>query len=64
MKQSSIKHGTNLPQSQSVKTLSNDELVRFYLEDPISGTGGNQLSLTGGHHRTTPDTMIRILVHD
>ena len=64
-------------QAERVAQLSNEDLIRFRPEDPISGVeseGG--LSLTGGIHRTaeivnrvkagqlSPDTTIGILVHD
>lgn len=70
-------HPENPQQAGPVRQLSNEELARFRLEDPISGVdaqGG--LSLTGGHHRTaeiirrlqsgqmSPDTIIRVVVHD
>lgn len=57
--------------------MTEEELIRFRFEDPISAVesdGG--LKLTGGHHRTaeivdrvrsgrmSPDTIIRILLHD
>jgi RHS repeat-associated protein len=71
------KHGINPEQAASVRTLSNEELVRFRIEDPISGTGGeSDLSVTGGHHRLaeiinrvnvgelSPDTLVQILFHD
>ena len=71
------KHGPLPDQTQRAAQMSNEELVRFCIEDPISATevsGG--LSLTGGHHRTlaiirrvqfglmAAATPIRILVHD
>jgi hypothetical protein len=64
-------------QAGPVGKLSNEDLARFRMEDPVSGVdaeGG--LSLTGGHHRTaeiirrvkagqmSPDTIIRVVVHD
>ena len=71
------KHGIFPDQAEQVSQLSNDELIRFRAEDPISATqDGDGLSLTGGHHRTNeiiqrvqagqldPDTIIRILIHD
>jgi hypothetical protein len=57
--------------------MSNEELLRFRPDDPISGViQGDGFSITGGHHRlneiirrveagTLPkDTKIRILFHD
>ena len=71
------KHGLNPEQTGSVSGLSNEDLVRFRMEDPISATRGEKgLSLTGGHHRTAevinrvnagkldPNTIVRVLVHD
>jgi len=58
--------------------LSNEELLRFRPDDPISGfivEGGN-FEITGGHHRIAEitrrieagelpaDTLVRILFHD
>lgn len=57
--------------------MSNEELIRFRPDDPISaarGQGG--WSLTGGHHRLAeiiervaskklpPDTVVEVLTHD
>ncbi|MEP0883709.1 FG-GAP-like repeat-containing protein [Trichocoleus sp. ST-U3] len=71
------RHGIFPEQAESIRGLSNEELVRFRIEDPISGTGDSgNISLTGGHHRTaeiinrvtsgqlSPDTAVRILFHD
>jgi hypothetical protein len=71
------KHGINPDQERSIGTLSSEDLTRFRLEDPISGSARNRkLSLTGGHHRSaeiinrvkagnlSPDTIVKILVHD
>jgi hypothetical protein len=71
------RHGIFPEQAQRVGQLSNEELIRFRVEDPISATPvQNGLSLTGGHHRTNeiiqrvltghldPSTIIRILIHD
>jgi hypothetical protein len=71
------KHGIFPDQARAVGTMSNEELVRFRIEDPISATGdATELSLTGGHHRTAeiatrveanalpPDTPVRVLLHD
>lgn len=57
--------------------MTDEELIRFSIEDPISAVESDAgLSLTGGHHRTaeidarvrsgqmSPDTIIRILLHD
>lgn len=64
-------------QAESVRRLSNDELVRFRFEDPISSHGiKGGIQLTGGHHRTaeiirrvkagelSPDTELHLLLHD
>jgi hypothetical protein len=71
------KHGIFPKQARSIRELSNDEIVRFQMEDPISGAkveGG--LSLTGGHHRIDeivkrvnagqlpPSTLVPLLIHD
>jgi RHS repeat-associated protein len=71
------KHGIFPEQAESIKGLSNEDLVRFRMEDPISATRGEKgLALTGGHHRTAevisrvnagkldPNTIVRVLVHD
>lgn len=74
------KHSTNEFQAAPLRSLGNDKLLRFQVEDPISGTihtaSGKALSLTNGHHRSveiinrvnsgkmSPDTIIRKLVHD
>jgi hypothetical protein len=71
------KHGIFAEQAERVAQLSNEELIRFRAEDPMSATQGKDgLSLTGGHHRTNeiihrvrtgqldPNTVIGILVHD
>jgi hypothetical protein len=73
----SRRHGLFPEQAESIGQLSDEELIRFRPEDPVSGIeSGGGLSLTGGHHRTaeiidrvrsgrlSPDTIIRILVHD
>lgn len=71
---SSRMHGLFDDQVASVSQLSNEDLVRWRPEDPISATRGSDgLALTGGHHRTadiiqrvasgtlSPDTIVRIL---
>jgi hypothetical protein len=71
------RHGLSPEQVQWVRQLSNEELVRFRPEDPISGHAGSGcFSITGGHHRLAEmirrvesgklpaDTPIRILFHD
>ena len=73
----SRKHGIFPDQARQIGQLSNEDLIRFRLEDPISATqreGG--LSLTGGHHRTNeiiqrvqggqmdPATIVKVLIHD
>ena len=71
-------HPTNPIQGGPVSRLSNAELTRFRLSDPISSRGlsGGSLNVTGGHHRLAeiqrrvdagtlpPDTRVRILLHD
>jgi len=70
-------HPENPRQALPISQITNEELVRFRLEDPISAIQGEgELSLTGGHHRTaeiirrvesgqmSPDTIIKVLVHD
>jgi hypothetical protein len=72
------KHGLSPEQEVSVRRLSNEDLIRFRIEDPISAAhlpdGG--LSLTGGHHRAAeivrrvaagqlpPNTPVPFLLHD
>jgi hypothetical protein len=71
------RHGIFREQAESVSRMSNEELIRFRLEDPISAVRlKDGWSLTGGHHRVaeiitrvraeqlSPDTIARILVHD
>ncbi len=71
------KHGIFPEQAQSISKMSNEELLRFRPDDPISGViAGDGFWITGGHHRldeivrrveagTLPkDTKIRILFHD
>lgn len=71
------KHGIFPEQAESVSKMSNEELLRFRPDDPISGViAGDGFSITGGHHRlneiirrveagTLPkDTKVRILFHD
>jgi hypothetical protein len=71
------KHGIFPDQAESVSRMSNEELLRFRPDDPISGViHGDGFSITGGHHRlveivrrveagTLPmDANIRILFHD
>jgi hypothetical protein len=72
-----IKHGQFPEQVEQIRKLSNDDLVRFRPEDPISAArspGG--WVLTGGHHRLAeiarriatgqlpPDTVVKMLIHD
>jgi hypothetical protein len=71
------KHSLYPEQEERIRKMTNDELIRFNVEDPISATecsGG--LSLTGGHHRTNevsqracsmqmdPSTIVEVLLHD
>jgi hypothetical protein len=71
------KHGIFSDQAASISQMSNEELLRFRPDDPISGViQGDGFSITGGHHRlneiirrveaaTLPmDTIVRILFHD
>ena len=72
------KHGENPAQTASVERMSNEELVRFRLDDPISSVGlnGGALDLSGGFHRSTEimkrvqagtmpaNTPVWILLHD
>lgn len=71
------KHGIFPEQAERIAGLSNEDLIRFRLEDPMSAIqSGEGLSLTGGHHRINEiiqrvqsgrldaNTTIRILVHD
>jgi hypothetical protein len=74
----STKHGIFPDQATSVGQMPNDDLIRLRMEDPISATRGpdHGLGLTGGHHRTaeianrvvngrlSPDTIVRVLIHD
>lgn len=75
---SQTKHGTFPDQEASIAKLSNDELIRFRIEDPISATPapGGGVSVTGGHHRIAeivrrvhtgqlpPNTPVPFLLHD
>jgi hypothetical protein len=71
------KHGIYPEQAGPVSQLSNEELIRFRIDDPMSGHAGEGgFSITGGHHRmneiqlrvragTLPaDTPVGILFHD
>lgn len=67
------RHGINEAQLNALRELSNEELIKFRADDPISINGSN---ITGGHHRiyeilrrvkegTMPaNTPISILHHD
>ncbi len=71
------KHRIVPEQAERMKQLSNEELLRFRVDDPMSGhpTNGG-FSITGGHHRMNEiirrvhagelpaDTPVRILFHD
>jgi hypothetical protein len=70
------RHGIFPEQAQRLSQMSNEDLIRLRLEDPISATEvAHGFSLTGGHHRTDeimkrvqagqldPETIIRILIH-
>ena len=67
----------NPDQIERVRKLSNEDLVKFRFEDPISSHGiKDGIRLTGGHHRTaeiarrikagelSPDTKVHLLLHD
>ena len=69
--------GIHEDQAASIEKMSNEELIRFRMKDPISATlKQDGLSLTGGHHRVnvvqnrvlggllTPETQIEVLLHD
>ena len=72
------KHGRFPDQEASIGKLSNEELIRFRIEDPISGTAvpSGGVSVTGGHHRIAEivrrvgtgdlpaDTPVPFLLHD
>jgi hypothetical protein len=73
----SRRHGIFQEQAIRVSQLSDEELLRYRVEDPISATETpSGLALTGGHHRTNeiiervrggqldPSAIIRILLHD
>jgi hypothetical protein len=71
------KHGLDPVQAGLVSQMSDEDLLRLRIEDPMSGhaTNGGFL-ITGGHHRMNeiinrvlagtlpPDTPVRILFHD
>jgi len=71
------KHGIFPEQADQVRGMSREELLRFRLDDPISGHGTiDGFSITGGHHRLNEmirrveagelpaDHPVRILFHD
>jgi hypothetical protein len=71
------KHGIDPLQAGLVSQLSDQDLLRLRIEDPMSGNATNGgFSITGGHHRMNeiinrvqagtlpPDTLVRILFHD
>jgi len=73
----SRRHGIFLAQARRISQWSNEDLLAFRREDPISAIQvSDGLALTGGHHRIheiiqrvlagrlPPDTVIRILLHD
>src|SRR5205823_3686851 len=46
------KHGIFPDQAESISRMSNEELLRFRPDDPISGViQGDGFGITGGHHR-------------
>jgi hypothetical protein len=73
----SRKHGIFPDQARQVGQMTNEDLIRFRLEDPISATRvENGLSLTGGIHRTNEISqrvqdgqmdaaiIVKVLIHD
>jgi hypothetical protein len=71
------KHGIFPEQAENIRRMSDEELLRFRLEDPISGNiQGDGFNISGGHHRLNEiirrveagelpaDTKVRILFHD
>lgn len=71
------RHGTFAEQAERVARLTDEELTRFRLDDPISGHGTPEaFAITGGHHRlneialrvaaaTLPaETPVGVLFHD
>ncbi|MBZ4417857.1 RHS repeat-associated core domain-containing protein [Myxococcus sp. RHSTA-1-4] len=70
-------HPTNAFQRSGVSQMTDDDLVRFRVDDPISANGAKGgFRLTGGHHRTeeiirrvqagemAPHFTIKVLLHD
>jgi hypothetical protein len=71
------RHGVLPELASQIAQMSNDELLLFRAEEPISAIEiQNGLLLTGGHHRTNeivqrvqsgrldPTTIVRVLIHD
>jgi hypothetical protein len=71
------KHGIFPDQAESVSKMSNEDLLCFRPDDPISGViQADGFTITGGHHRLneiirrveartlSKDTKIRVLFHD
>lgn len=71
------RHGTFAEQAERVARMTDEELTRFRLDDPISGHGTPEaFAITGGHHRlneialrvvaaTLPaETPVGVLLHD
>jgi hypothetical protein len=71
------RHGSLPELAAQIEQMSNDDLVLFRLDDPISAVETqNGLSLTGGHHRTSEivrrvqaerldrSVIVRVLIHD
>lgn len=71
------KHGIFPEQAENIQAMSNEELLQFRPEDPISGNiQGEGFNITGGHHRLSEilrrvqtgelsaDAKVRILFHD
>lgn len=70
-------HGIFAGQAEQIERFTDEELLRFRVDDPMSGhpTAGG-FSITGGHHRINeisrrvqagelaPDSSVRILFHD
>jgi hypothetical protein len=70
-------HGSFREQAERIGKMSNEELLRFRADDPISGViQDDGFNITGGHHRLDEiirsvaagalpgDAKIRILFHD
>ncbi len=71
------KHGIFVEQAERIGKMLNEDLLRFRLEDPISGVAeGDGFHVTGGHHRLNEitrrvelgtlawDMKVKVLLHD